>query len=93
MSTLHIEHKVSDFTLWQSAFATFSGAREQAGVLAHRVQRAVDDPSHIAVDLDFATAGEALGFLEFLKTKVWAAPESSPALASPPQARVFVTAG
>lgn len=45
MPTLHIEHPITDFDTWKSAFDRFAPARESAGVRHHRVQRPVDDPA------------------------------------------------
>ncbi|MFF8840790.1 hypothetical protein [Streptomyces sp. NPDC015130] len=91
MITLHIEHPITDYTVWKSAFDRFAGAREDAGVLGHEVRRPVDDPAYVVVDLWFATAGQAEGFLEFLRTRVWADPARAPALVGRPLARLLVT--
>jgi hypothetical protein len=86
MVTLHIEHPITDFETWSVAFARFADARREAGVRAHRVQRPVDDPQYVVVDLDFDTVAAAGAFHEFLTTVVWAVPENAPALAGPPHA-------
>ena len=88
-TTLHIEHSIVDFAVWQAAFDRFAEARAQAGVRAHRVQRPVDDPRYVVIDLDFDTAEEATRFLAFLRERVWSSPENSPALAGTVQARVL----
>ncbi len=89
MPTLHIEHAIVDFALWKTAFERFAGFRTQSGVLAHRLQRPVDDPHYIVIDLDFDTTAEAERFLEFLHTKVWASPENAPALVGTPQTKIL----
>jgi hypothetical protein len=89
MPTLHIEHAISDFETWKTAFARFAPARAGAGVLRHRVSRPVDDPCYVVVDLDFTTADEARRFLAFLHANVWSAPSSAPALAGAPQTRIL----
>ncbi len=89
MPTLHIEHAITDFGTWDSAFRRFADARRRAGVRAQRVQRPVGDPAYIVVDLDFRTRGEAEAFLRFLRSQVWGVPENSPALAGDPQAMVL----
>jgi hypothetical protein len=81
MSTLHIEHRISDFTTWKAAFDEFAPVRLQSGVRSHRIQRPVSDPSYIVLDLDFDGPAEAAAFLEFLQTRVWSSPENSPGLA------------
>ncbi len=70
MPTLHIEHAIVDFAQWKTAFERFAGRRTQSGVLAHRLQRPVDDSHYIVIDLDFGTTAEAERFLQFLHTKV-----------------------
>lgn len=89
MPTLHIEHAISDFATWSAAFDRFAEARQHAGVQAHRVQRPVDDPKYVVIDLDFETTEAAAAFLEFLRTQVWANPANVPALAGVPEARIL----
>jgi hypothetical protein len=89
MPTLHIEHAVTDLETWLSAFDRFADARRQAGVRDERVQRPVDNPGYIVVDLDFGTVDEAEAFLRFLKDQVWAIPENAPALAEAPDTMIL----
>jgi hypothetical protein len=89
MTTLHIEHAITDYGVWKFAFDRFEELRRQSGVKHHRVLRPTDDPAYIVVNLDFATAEEAGAFLEFLRTKVWSTPQSAPALAGTPQTRIL----
>ena len=63
MPMLHIEHPITDLETWLSAFNGFADERRQAGVRAERVQRPVDNPGYIIVDLDFETVAEAGAFL------------------------------
>ena len=89
MTTLHIEHAISDFDQWLTASQRFADARAQAGVRAHRVQRPVDDPNYVVIDLDFDTVEGAQRFLGFLQTKVWPSPQSAPALVGEPQTKIL----
>lgn len=89
MPTLHIEHAIVDFDLWKAAFDRFADLRQRSGVLQHRIQRPVDDPKYIVIDLDFRTVGEAERFLAFLREKVWSSRENSPALAGPPKTTII----
>jgi hypothetical protein len=89
MPTLHIEHPITDFETWNAAFKRVADVRREAGVRAQRVQRPVDDPRYIVVDLDFDTVGEAEAFLGFLNTKVWAIPENAPALVGTPTTMIL----
>lgn len=89
MPTLHIEHEINDFDVWTAAFAQFAEVRRRSGVRGQSVRRPVDDPHYVVIDLEFATVAEAESFRDFLRTKVWASPESSPALVGLPQTQVF----
>jgi hypothetical protein len=89
MPTLHIEHPITDFDTWSSAFSRFAEARRQAGVRAQRIQRPAGDPNYVVIDLDFGTRGEAETFLRFLTTQVWGIPENAPALAGSPQTMIL----
>jgi hypothetical protein len=89
MVTLHIEHPISDFTTWQAAFARFSDARADGGVLTARVYRPIDDPKFVLIDLDFDTVEQAQAFREFLHTRVWSTPANAPALAGAPLTRIM----
>jgi hypothetical protein len=92
MATLHIEHPITDFDAWNAAFARFADARRKAGVRQQRIQRPVNDPAYVVVDLDFDTAEEAERFLGFLRANVWASSENAPALAGKPQTRILQAA-
>ena len=89
MTTLHIEHPITDFTTWKAAFDRVAPIREQSGVLHHRVQQPVGEPHYVVVDLDFGTTAEADAFLTFLQTKIWSTSENSPALAGTPQTKIL----
>ncbi|WP_128429982.1 hypothetical protein [Streptomyces cyaneus] len=92
MATLHIEHPITDFATWKTAFDRFAPARADAGVRHYRVQQPVDDPAYVVVDLDFDDAADAERFLGFLRTRVWSSSESAPALAGAPRTRILETA-
>jgi hypothetical protein len=89
MFTLSIEHAITDFTTWKSAFDRFADARAKSGVIAHRIRRPIDDPRHLIIDLDFSTRERAEAFCQYLTTVVWSNPEASPALAGRPTTRVL----
>lgn len=88
-ATLLIEHAVTDLATWQAAYDRFAGHRDAAGVRADRVYRPTDDPRHVVVLLEFDGAAPAAAFREFLRTRVWADPAASPALAGPPRATLL----
>jgi hypothetical protein len=89
MTTLHIEHPITDFTIWRAAYGRFADRRRQAGVTAERVAQPVDDDRYVVVDLDFPSREQAQRFLGFLESTVWASRESSPALAGTPRTRLL----
>jgi hypothetical protein len=88
MTTLHIEHPITDLTAWLAAFDRFAEARAKAGVQAQRIQHPIDDPKYIIIDLDFTTTEEAQRFLAFLNNMVWSSTDNAPALAGAPQTRL-----
>jgi hypothetical protein len=89
MTTLHIEHPVTDLAVWRAAFDRFAERRRQGGVYAERIQRPTDDDHYVVVDLDFPTREQAERFLSFLESTVWASRDASPALAGAPQTRIL----
>lgn len=89
MTTLHIEHPITDLNLWLEAFDRFAEAREKAGVRAQRILHPVDDPNYIFLDLDFNTTEEARRFLAFLQSNVWSSTDNAPALAGTPQTKLL----
>jgi hypothetical protein len=93
MTTLQIEHPITDFATWSAAFGRFAEMRRQGGVRGERVTRPIDDDRYVVVELDFTTREQAERFLGFLETRVWAVPESSPALVGTPQTRLLEPAG
>lgn len=89
MITLHIEHSISDFDTWKSAFDRFAQMRRESGVRRHRIARPLDDREYVVIDLDFDTTANAEGFLNFLRTRVWSTREASPALVGAPTTRIL----
>ena len=89
MTTLHIEHPVTDLNVWLAAFDRIAEARAKAGVTAQRVLHPVDDPNYIVVDLEFTTTEEAQRFLAFLKSTVWSSIDNAPALDGTPQTKLL----
>jgi hypothetical protein len=89
MFTLSIEHAITDFLTWKTAFDRFADARDEAGVLAHRIRRPVDDARYLVIELDFETKERAEAFRQFLTTIVWSNPDASPGLSGRPTARIL----
>ena len=89
MTTLHIEHAISDFGAWSAAFERFADVRTELGVRSQRVQQPVDDPHYVVIDLGFDTPDDASRFLGFLQTKVWSSASNAPALAGTPHTKIL----
>lgn len=87
MHTLRIEHEVHDYETWKAAFDRDPADRKGSGVRAYRVQRPVDDPQYIMIDLDFDTAGTAEAFLVRMQT-IWRSAQAAPALRGAPTTRI-----
>jgi hypothetical protein len=89
MTTLRIEHAITDYQLWRKAFDGFADARAQAGVRSFAIRLPVDDPQYLTLDLEFDSAGPAQAFADFLTQHVWSSPAASPGLAGLPQTRIL----
>ena len=59
MYILRIEHPVPDYDAWKAAFDSDPIGRERSGVRRYRIMRPTDDPSHVMLDLEFDSLGEA----------------------------------
>lgn len=91
MTTLRIEHAITDYDTWKGAFDRAEAIREQSGVRGYRIQRPVDDPNYLMIDLDFDDVAGAEALLSILREGIWASPERSPGLAGQPHARIVET--
>jgi hypothetical protein len=89
MAVLHIEHEISDLTVWLDTFKRSAPAREAAGVTRTEVYQPADDPNYVIVNLSFANSEAATDFREALINQIWSSPEPAPALVGPPTARVL----
>ena len=69
-SILRIEHPVLDYAAWKAAFDSDPIGRAASGVRRYRIQRAVDDPDYVVIDLEFDSQHEAQAVLAALRT-VW----------------------
>lgn len=92
MITLHIEHPITDYDTWRTAFDAFAAARHGAGVTGEHIFRPIDDPCYIFVALDFESTERAEAFRQFLETHVWSSPGASPGLAGRPQTSILRSA-
>jgi hypothetical protein len=88
MSTLHIEHPISDFATWKAAFDRSAPLRAEGRVRAHDIHQPVDDPAYVIVRLEFDDEPAARAFQSVLE-RHWKNPEATPALRGTPRARVL----
>lgn len=93
MATLHIEHAITDYATWKTAFDRFAERRTAAGVTGQRIHQPVDDPRYVVLQFDFGSAQQATAFRGFLESQVWSTPANSPGLAGSPRAVVLVAPG
>lgn len=89
MTTVHIEHAITDLATWREGFARAAGLREQHGARSYEVRQPVDDAAFVVIDLTFDDVAAAQGFLADLH-KIW---QTAPALVGPPRARILETIG
>ena len=89
-TTLRIEHAISDYDTWKTAFDRDPANRKQSGVRRYSICRPVDDPEYVMLDLDFDTMSEAEAMLTRLH-EIWQSPAAAPALAGTPQTRIIET--
>ena len=87
MPILQIEHAISDFDVWRSAFDADPVGRKEGGVRRHRILRPLDDPHYVKIDLEFDTQVEAEAFRGRLQ-ELWGSGRAAPALAGPPQTSI-----
>jgi hypothetical protein len=73
MTTLRIEHPVSDFSTWKRVFDGDPVGRRQHGVRRYRVLRAVDDANHVMIDLEFDSEVQAEAFVAIMRG-IWGSP-------------------
>lgn len=89
VTSLHIEHAITDLDTWTTAFAAFADVRRQAGVRAEQVRTPAGDSKYVVIDLEFDSTDEATSFLAFLRSVVWSTPDASPALAGIPETKIL----
>ena len=89
MSTLRIEHGISDYPTWKAAFDRFADVRQRAGVRGFAIRRPTDDPHYLLLDLEFDNHQGAEAFGRFLTERVWSSPTSAPALVGVPRTRIL----
>jgi hypothetical protein len=59
MFVLNIEHTITNFDGWKSAFDSHPHDRNQTGAQRYRILRPTDNPNAVIVEVEFATMREA----------------------------------
>ncbi|MEO7510142.1 MAG: hypothetical protein ABIZ91_00135 [Gemmatimonadaceae bacterium] len=84
--TVQIEHAVKNYEAWQATFDRDPARREQSGVRRYRVNRPVEDPLCVIVELDFDARAEADAFITVMRG-LW--PKVEGTLIEGPRVRVL----
>jgi hypothetical protein len=73
MPIVRIEHAVANFEQWKQAFDNDPADRKGSGVRRYQILRPQNDPSHVMIDLEFGSQGEAEAFLQKMQ-RIWEGP-------------------
>ncbi len=88
MTTLvQIEHGVREYDSWKAAFDRDPIHREAGGVRRYRIFRPVDDPNHVAVDLEFDDPALAHAFRKALHG-MWSTSIAQATMSGQPHSRI-----
>jgi hypothetical protein len=85
MYVLRIDHPVPNFEGWKQAFDSDPVGREKSGVRRYVISRALDNPNHVYIDLEFDTVAQAEGLLAAMRV-VWGRVQGT--IMTDPQARI-----
>jgi hypothetical protein len=67
MAILLVEYRTPDFEGWKEVFDRDPMDRQGSGVTRHWIYRDADDPNHLILSLEFASAQAARTFLDLLE--------------------------
>jgi hypothetical protein len=70
MAILMIEYRVADFAGWKAVFDQDPMGRGSHGVSRHWIYQDCDDPNHLMLSMEFASAEEARAFRNAMQP-VW----------------------
>jgi hypothetical protein len=57
-----VQHQVADYDTWKAAFDQDEGARREAGIVGHHINRAEDDPNLVSIYLALTDLDQAKAF-------------------------------
>jgi hypothetical protein len=69
LAGLIVRHAVADFAAWKRAFDDHAGARADAGIIGHAINRSVDDPNVVVVYLQARSLDQLRAFAESASLK------------------------
>ena len=70
MSTIVIQHPVTDFEAWKKSFDSDPLGRASSGVTQHTIYRSTEEPNYVVVHLEFGSPEQARTFLPRLR-ELW----------------------
>jgi hypothetical protein len=79
---LRIEHTVSNFDSWKTAFDSDPVDRQKSGVRRYRILRPTDDPNYVMIDLEFDGLKQAEDFRSALRN-LWGSTEAQKVMQNP----------
>jgi hypothetical protein len=88
MTTLHIEHSISDFDLWKTMFDRAEDLRAECRVRAYDIHQPADDHGYVTIRVELDTPDDARLLLSRLET-AWADRTRTPALRGKPVTRIL----
>lgn len=89
MLTIQIEHAITDFETWKTAFDRDPIDRARSGVRAHRIYRPIEDDQRVIIELD-VTDREAAELIKTKLANLWQSGAAAPALGdATPEVRLF----
>ena len=88
MTTVHIEHPISDFATWKGAFDGAAPIRSEHRVRAFEIFRPADDSAYVIVRVELDNVEDANAFIARLQ-QLWETREATPALRGRPQVRIL----
>ena len=84
MTTLHIEHPISDFSTWKASFDRFASLRHEYRVRSYEIFQPIDDPAYVMIQLELDSIDDANALLGRLR-ELWANREATPSLRGTPR--------
>lgn len=88
MTTLHIEHGISDFTTWKTIFDRNEALRQECNVRGFDIHQPMDDAAYVTIRVELDSVDDAKKLLARLEV-AWANRDLTPALRGKPVTRIL----